>query len=82
MLLREAGHEVSTCHDRSGSQAPRSGRHCPLDSGTPVDLVADVRGQEPDLTAREFGVVCAVRDLVQVAVIGVDPLVRPLLTAI
>ncbi|HVV19872.1 MAG TPA: hypothetical protein VHF06_10585 [Pseudonocardiaceae bacterium] len=76
--LRAAGHQVSACHDRSGlCQALRPGRRCPLDRGAPADLMVDVRGQEPELTAREFGVVCAVRERVPVAVVGVDPLVPP-----
>jgi hypothetical protein len=80
--LRRASHQVSACHDGSGvCQALRSGRHCPLDSGEPVDLMVDVRGQESELTAREFGVVCAIRDQVPVAVVGVDPLVPPTVPA-
>ncbi|HEX5401620.1 MAG TPA: hypothetical protein VFX16_04880 [Pseudonocardiaceae bacterium] len=76
--LRTAGHEVSTCHERTGlCQALRPGSHCPLDGRAPIDLMVDVRGQEPDLTAREFGVVCAIRDRVAIAVVGVDPRTPP-----
>lgn len=76
--LRAAGHLVSTCHEQSGvCRALRPGRRCPLDGGVPVDLMVDVRGQEPDVTAREFGVVCAVRDRLPVVVVGVDPAVPP-----
>lgn len=37
----------------------RPGRRCPLDYERPVHQVVDVRGQEPELAAREFGAVCA-----------------------
>jgi len=76
--LRAAGHQVSTCHGQSGvCRALQPGRRCPLDAAVSADLVVDVRGQEPELTAREFGVVCAVRERVPVAMIGVDPQVPP-----
>lgn len=80
--LRAAGHPVSTCHGGSGiCQALRPGRRCPLDTAASADLVVDVRGQEPDLTAREFGVVCALRDRVPVAIVGGDPEVPPRIPA-
>jgi hypothetical protein len=76
--LREAGQYVSTCHEWSGvCQALRPGRRCPLDYERPVDLMVDVRGREPELTAREYGVVCALRERVPVVVVGVDPMVPP-----
>lgn len=80
--LRAAGLTVSTCHGRSGvCRALEAGQQCPLDAAGSVDLVVDVRGQEPDVTAREFGLVCAVRGRVPVAVVGVDPSVRPRIPA-
>lgn len=76
--LRAAGHMVCTCHGRSGvCRALEAGRQCPLDAAGSADLAIDVRGQEPDVTAREYGVVCAVRGRVPVVVVGVDPGVRP-----
>ena len=76
---RAAGRDVTTCHGDTGvCLALQTGRRCPLDTLGAVDLMLDVRGQEPELTAREFGVVCALRDRVPVAVVGVvNPSVRP-----
>lgn len=68
--LRGIGCQVSRCHQGSGicqSQVP-AGR-CPLDGRTPVDMLVDVRGKAAELTAREFGVVCALRSGVQVVVV-------------
>jgi hypothetical protein len=80
--LRAAGHEVTACHGDTGiCLALQPGRRCPLDTVASVDLMVDVRGQEPELTAREFGVVCALRDRVPVAVIGADPTVPPAVPA-
>lgn len=76
--LRAAGQDVTTCHGDTGvCLALQAGRRCPLDARGAVDLMLDVRGQEPELTAREFGVVCALRDRLPVAVVGVNPAVRP-----
>lgn len=76
--LRDAGCLVSRCHSRAGlCRALAVGGHCPLDEPfAQPDLVVDVRGQEAGLTAREFGVVCAVRDHVPVALVSPDPDVR------
>ncbi|MET8846826.1 hypothetical protein [Amycolatopsis sp. NPDC004625] len=76
--LRDAGCLVSRCHDRTGlCRALAPGGRCPLDEPfAQPDLVVDVRGREPELTAREFGVVCAVRDHVPVALVSPDPDVR------
>ncbi|RSD11657.1 hypothetical protein [Amycolatopsis eburnea] len=72
--LRDAGCLVSRCHDRTGlCRALAPGGRCPLDEPfAQPDLVVDVRGREPELTAREFGVVCAVRDHVPVALVSPD----------
>lgn len=80
--LRAAGHDVTACHGDAGvCLARQSGSRCPLDAVAPVDLMVDVRGQEPKLRAREFGVVCALREHVPVVVVGVDPVVRPAVPA-
>ena len=73
--LREAGCLVSRCHDRAGvCRALAPGGRCPLDEPfAQPDLVVDVRGREPELTAREYGVVCAVRDRVPIALVSADP---------
>lgn len=65
--LRELGCRVSPCHVRSGvCRALASGGTCPLDEEDRPDLAVDVRGTEAGLTAREFGVVCALRARVPV----------------
>ncbi|WP_370962579.1 hypothetical protein [Amycolatopsis sp. cg9] len=76
--LRDAGCQVSRCHSRAGlCRALAPGGRCPLDEPfAQPDLVVDVRGQGPELTAREYGVVCAVRDHVPVALVSPDPAVR------
>ena len=76
--LRDAGCLVSRCHTRAGlCRALAVGGHCPLDEPfAQPDLVVDVRGQGAELTAREYGVVCAVRDRVPVALVSPDPDVR------
>ncbi|MFD5246120.1 hypothetical protein ACFWIW_16335 [Amycolatopsis sp. NPDC058340] len=67
--LREAGCRVSACHVRSGiCRAFSPGGTCPLDEADPPDLAVDVRSHEAELTAREFGVVCALRARVPVVV--------------
>jgi hypothetical protein len=73
--LRDAGCLVSRCHTRSGlCRALAPGSRCPLDEPfAQPDLVVDVRGQVGELTAREFGVVCGVRDHVPVALVSPDP---------
>ncbi|MEQ0557992.1 hypothetical protein ABJI51_02830 [Amycolatopsis sp. NEAU-NG30] len=77
--LRDAGCLVSRCHTRAGlCRALAPGACCPLDEPfAQPDLVVGVRGQEPELTAREYGVVCGVRDRVPVALVSPDPDVRP-----
>jgi hypothetical protein len=76
--LRDAGCLVSRCHSRAGlCRALAPGGRCPLDEPfAQPDLLVDVRGQGSELTAREFGVVCAVRDHVPVALVSPDPDVR------
>jgi hypothetical protein len=76
--LRDAGCQVSRCHRRAGlCQALAPGGRCPLDEPfAQPDLLIDVRGQGSELTAREYGVVCAVRDHVPVALVSPDPDVR------
>ena len=76
--LRDAGCLVRRCHSRAGlCRALAVGGRCPLDEPfAQPDLVIDVRGQGTELTAREFGVVCAVRAHVPVALVSPDPDVR------
>ncbi|MGW4065153.1 hypothetical protein ACWEGE_43175 [Amycolatopsis sp. NPDC004747] len=76
--LRDAGCLVSRCHSRAGlCRALAVGGRCPLDEPfAQPDLVVDVRGQGGELTAREYGVVCAVRDRVPVALVSPDACVR------
>ncbi|MFI7117393.1 hypothetical protein [Amycolatopsis sp. NPDC049868] len=65
--LRNLGCRVSPCHVRAGlCRALSPGGTCPLDEADAPDLAVDVRGAEPGLTAREFGVVCALRARVPV----------------
>jgi len=65
--LRDLGCRVSPCHGRSGvCRALAPGGICPLDEDDRPDLAVDVRAAEPGLTAREFGVVCALRARVPV----------------
>ncbi|GAB3147562.1 hypothetical protein GCM10027258_41150 [Amycolatopsis stemonae] len=73
--LRDAGCLVSRCHTRAGvCRALAVGGRCPLDEPfAQPDLLVDVRGRTGDLTAREYGVVCAVRDHVPVALVSPDP---------
>ncbi|MFG1643577.1 hypothetical protein ACGFMK_25055 [Amycolatopsis sp. NPDC049252] len=76
--LWDTGCLVSRCHSRAGlCRALAPGAMCPLDEPfAQPDLVVDVRGQGPDLTAREYGVVCAIRDHVPIALVSPDPDVR------
>jgi hypothetical protein len=73
--LREFGIRVTTCHDRVGfCQALVPGGRCPLDDlAGPVDVVVDVRGPGEELTAREYGAVCAVRAGRPLWIVGPDP---------
>lgn len=80
--LRQSGCRVSPCHVRSGiCRAFSPGGNCPFDEADPPDLAVDVRSPEAELTAREFGVVCALRARVPVVVTPVPgscgPLVPP-----
>ena len=72
--LQDAGCRVSRCHTRAGlCRALAPGSMCPLDEwAAPPLLAVDVRGQGTDLTAREFGVVCAVRAHVPIALVSAD----------
>jgi hypothetical protein len=73
--LRELGVRVTLCHDRVGyCQVLRPGGRCPLDGFTDlVNAVVDVRGAGAELTAREYGAVCAVRAGRPVWIVGTDP---------
>ena len=73
--LRDAGCRVSRCHTQTGlCKALAPGSMCPLDEwAAPPLLAIDVRGQGTDLSAREFGVVCAVRAHVPVVLVSPDP---------
>jgi hypothetical protein len=76
--LRAIGVQVTRCHDRVGyCRALRPGDHCPLDREPlyrePVDFVVDVRGAGTELTAREYGAVCAVRAQRPVWVVPAHP---------
>ncbi len=74
--LRASGCQVSTCHSTVGiCRAFAPGDRCPLDGGRPVDLVADVRDQSEQLTAREYGVVCGTRARLPVVLVSADPAV-------
>lgn len=74
-LLCDTDARVSRCHDLVGECRVLSpGGRCPLDDLTdPAQIVVDVRGAGEDLTAREYGVVCAVRDRRSVWLLSVDP---------
>ncbi|MGH3994791.1 MAG: hypothetical protein ACRDSN_20305 [Pseudonocardiaceae bacterium] len=73
--LRGLGMRVSTCHERVGyCRVLGPGGRCPLDDLTgPPDVVVDVRGTGNELTAREYGAVCAVRAMRPVWVVSADP---------
>lgn len=69
------GHAVFTCHTDSTDlrcAAIRGGGPCPLDTGA-IDVVIDVRRDAPpELTTREYAVVCARRAGVALVVVGDD----------
>ena len=70
-MLHDAGCHVTRCHDRVGiCRALAPAGHCPLDNRDPVDLVVDVRAPLPELTAREYGAVCAVRARIPLAIVS------------
>lgn len=79
--LHDAGCHVTRCHDRVGiCRALAPAGHCPLDNREPVDLVVDVRAASPELTAREYGAVCAVRARIPLAIVSATdelPVVPP-----
>lgn len=71
--LRDLGCRISTCHTGTGlCRALEPGSRCPLDEPGGVDLLVDVRSVGAELTAREFGAVCAVRAGVPAAVTDSD----------
>lgn len=76
--LRELGCRVSTCH-RGGTvcAAVAPGGGCPLDSVNPAGVVVDVRTDDPEFAAREYGVVCGVRARRQVVFVHEDPERQP-----
>ncbi|HUI47397.1 MAG TPA: hypothetical protein VL119_01795 [Acidimicrobiia bacterium] len=72
--LENAGHRVQECRDPHGAAFPCNalvdGRGCPFD-GSPLDVVLDVRsGVRSQPSAREDGVVCALRQYVPVVIAG------------
>lgn len=73
--LRDNGCRVSRCHSREGiCRALVPGLSCPLDDrADPPVLAVDVRGSGDEITAREFGVVCALRKQVPVALVPPEP---------
>jgi hypothetical protein len=73
--LRDLGVRVSTCHDRVGScRVLRQAGRCPIDaSSDPVDLVVHVRGASEELTASEYGLMCAVQAMRNVVIVCADP---------
>ncbi|MBP2471816.1 hypothetical protein JOF53_000688 [Crossiella equi] len=72
--LEGTGCRVSTCHGQLGlCRVLSPGNRCPLDERGPVDLVVDVRNGCEELSAREYGVVCAVRANVPLLIVGTDP---------
>ena len=76
--LRELGCRVSTCHDNGTvcvAVAPGGG--CPLDGRDPAGVVVDVRADDAELTAREYGAVCGVRARRQVVFVHEDPERQP-----
>ncbi|MEV0067911.1 MULTISPECIES: hypothetical protein [unclassified Amycolatopsis] len=76
--LRDNGCRVSRCRWQAGvwrALAPASS--CPLDDVTdPPGLMVDVRDGGGGVTAREFGVVCALRARVSVVLVAPAPGVR------
>jgi hypothetical protein len=76
--LRELGCRVSTCHDAATvCMAVALGGGCPLDGAEPASVVVDVRADDAELTAREYGAVCGVRARRQVVFVGVEDDRRP-----
>jgi hypothetical protein len=74
--LEAAGFEVHPCHLRSGVCQGSTG-FCPLDL-VDIDVAVVVRsGGRPELTAREFGAVCAHRAGVPLLVTSADELPPP-----
>ncbi|MFD2468685.1 hypothetical protein [Amycolatopsis silviterrae] len=73
--LRDNGCRVSRCHSREGvCLAIAPGASCPLDDrADPPVLAVDVRAAGDEITAREFGVVCALRAQVPVALVPPAP---------
>lgn len=77
--LAGAGHEVVRCHEGGHGGlcvGLASQETCPLDAGV-LDVAVAVRESEPDLTAQEHGLLCALRRRVPVAVVTEAP-VTPL----
>jgi len=81
--LRALGVEVTNCHDKVGyCRVLQPGGRCPLEAFTVnIDLVVDVRGSSEDLTAREYGAVCAVRAMRPVWIVPADPSVPAVVPA-
>lgn len=73
--LRATGVRVTRCHDEVGEcRVLAPGGRCPLDDLTDTaQVVVDVRGAGEEITAREYGVVCGVRAMRPVWLVGVDP---------
>jgi hypothetical protein len=72
--LTDAGHEVTDCHD-SGTSFPchglGDGPGCPLDEAGGIDVTVLVRATaDPNTTASEDGVRCALRNHIPLAVTG------------
>jgi len=77
--LTGAGHEVVRCHEGGHGGlciGLATQQTCPLDAGA-LDVAIAVREAEPDLTAQEHGLLCALRRRVPVAVVTEAP-VTPL----
>jgi hypothetical protein len=71
--LRDIGCQVSTCHGSAGICRATLGGPCPLDGPVPVDMIVDVRSAGEELTAREFGAVCAIRSKAPLVIVDADP---------
>jgi hypothetical protein len=73
--LRDTGSRVSRCHWRGGvCRALAPALTCPLDDAAdPPTLVVDVRDGGAEVTAREFGIVCALRAQVPVVLVPSVP---------
>ena len=71
--LRAAGYDVRRCVDDGAAPYPCNGLRdgCPLDAPGGIDVALDVRQHPwPAPTARETGVICALRSSVPVAVLS------------